>query len=423
MEELEAKFRIHEEQSNTSNPSSSVTKSTENTTLLAKSGINDTNQYESPGRTQPRGPRRQKRSRQRSIQTIGGPSGCKGTSNDLQACLSEPTSGLMVSRRGASISDNQNCTPDDHRPGVYTPIDATTQSLGGRERSSPPVPTSDLPHGHAEKVIPNQVHYENALGISNPVDLADLQCEYSSPGAGCLNAQFWPVDAVGSPCPDSSLDVFGAFWSNDFDCAGVIGTPTTMKVPWEAGSIPRMRTENRPIHRNDSFEYQQQTTYPASTETSNSTGQIPFPPPGHDASMQERISYVMDCARHVGFEDFDSVAETYYDSHFSDTSGLNGVQKISRNRHLPRILAALRRAAQTWTAWERRGFNQEMVIGAEKILLEEYDSSNTLKQFSDWTTGASPDLNNHISIMTRCLQDEVSIPLWSISHVRFSDGC
>ena len=125
--------------------------------------------------------------------------------------------------------------------------------------------------------------------------------------------------------------------------------------------------------------------------------------------MQERIGYVMDCAREVGFEDFDMVAETYYNTRFSDISGPNGVQKISRSRHLPRVLASLRHAARNWTAWERRGFNQEMVVAAEGILLGEYDSSNIRNQFSD---KSSPEDSLNSSNHT-CLQDKVSILTWS----------
>lgn len=89
------------------------------------------------------------------------------------------------------------------------------------------------------------------------------------------------------------------------------------------------------------------------------------------SSMEERFEYVLDCARRVGFETFDNMASQYYAQNFDANSSLAMDQRVSRNRHLPAMLADIRQSSSKWSVWERRGFQDETLKTAEEICAAE----------------------------------------------------
>ncbi|KAI9788274.1 MAG: hypothetical protein M1816_007040 [Peltula sp. TS41687] len=129
---------------------------------------------------------------------------------------------------------------------------------------------------------------------------------------------------------------------------------------------------------------------PASTlETSKrATSLLPFlvgdtaRVPGGDATPEERFEYVLECAQRVGFNSFDASASQYYTVNFSDTSTLFHEQRLSRSRRLPEILAELRRTSETWTPWERRGHQEEILKTAEQIFAAECSKFSKSEYFS-----------------------------------------
>jgi hypothetical protein len=89
--------------------------------------------------------------------------------------------------------------------------------------------------------------------------------------------------------------------------------------------------------------------------------------PDADASMEDRIGYVISCAKQVGFDSLDSLVSAYYTRPFAEVSSLSAEQRISRHRRLPQVLAQLRQQITTWTQWERTGFEDEILRTAEDI--------------------------------------------------------
>lgn len=122
--------------------------------------------------------------------------------------------------------------------------------------------------------------------------------------------------------------------------------------------------------------------------------------PGANNTIEERFEYVLDCARKVGFETFDSMATQYYASNFDQSSSLAMDQRVSRNRHLPAMLADLRQNSNNWSVWERRGYQDETLKAAEEICAQEC---------RDFRAGADP-----VTLAT--VQQKVSLNLLRCNH-------
>lgn len=88
-------------------------------------------------------------------------------------------------------------------------------------------------------------------------------------------------------------------------------------------------------------------------------------------SSQGRVRYVMEQAAAVGFETLDEAVAAYYTETFEDMPALYQEQRLSRNRRLPRLLNTLQSAAKGWSEWERRGFQEQITMGAEELLVQE----------------------------------------------------
>ncbi|KAK7954794.1 hypothetical protein PG988_015488 [Apiospora saccharicola] len=94
--------------------------------------------------------------------------------------------------------------------------------------------------------------------------------------------------------------------------------------------------------------------------------------PDLSAPLEERFAYVLRCARGAGFGSFDALALQYYARDFAPASDLALEQRLSRRRHLPGLLAELRARAgapssSSWSDWQRRGYQEEMLRAAEEI--------------------------------------------------------
>lgn len=127
-----------------------------------------------------------------------------------------------------------------------------------------------------------------------------------------------------------------------------------------------------------------------SIRTSSSSGTSDSPwgmqesnPLGKDATLEDRFEYVLECAKQVGFDWFDSLVANYYTADFSDRSILSNEQRLSRNRRLPGILAELREKSKGWTQWERQGYEDEILKSAESILVAECNTFKHSRNFQD----------------------------------------
>ncbi|KAI0187042.1 hypothetical protein EV127DRAFT_437206 [Xylaria flabelliformis] len=94
--------------------------------------------------------------------------------------------------------------------------------------------------------------------------------------------------------------------------------------------------------------------------------------PTPQASVEEQLEYVLNCAQRVGFDSFDTMALHYYTRNFNPTSTVALEQHLSRNQRLPELLAELRKQSANWSEWQRRGYQGEALKAAEEICAMEY---------------------------------------------------
>lgn len=90
-----------------------------------------------------------------------------------------------------------------------------------------------------------------------------------------------------------------------------------------------------------------------------------------DASVDERLSRVIRCARSAGFDSLDAVLATYYTARFDERGACATAQRLSRIRRLPELLEKLRAGAEAWPRWEARVYRDEVVKSAERVLAAE----------------------------------------------------
>ncbi|EAW20682.1 bZIP transcription factor [Aspergillus fischeri NRRL 181] len=99
----------------------------------------------------------------------------------------------------------------------------------------------------------------------------------------------------------------------------------------------------------------------------------------NDATINERFEYIMECVDALGFNDFDALVIAYYGEKFTESSQLANEQRLSRNRRLPKAIADIFNASKEWSAWERRGFFEEILRSTEAMLVaEKKDASSAI---------------------------------------------
>lgn len=122
---------------------------------------------------------------------------------------------------------------------------------------------------------------------------------------------------------------------------------------------------------------------------------------------------ILDHIHDAGFESFDALVTAYYIDDFGDGSPLANTQRLSRNRRLPKVLMDLFEAAQKWTAWERRGFHEEILKNSGSMLTAEGCAARNsllakLSPMFDEQDGLGQAYPaESLNIMKKCLQDEV----------------
>lgn len=106
--------------------------------------------------------------------------------------------------------------------------------------------------------------------------------------------------------------------------------------------------------------------------------------PDKSAMIEDRMAYVLEGAKAVGFQTFDESIVAYYTTCFDEVPSLYDQQRLSRGRRLPQFLAACCGAARGWSDWERRGFQGEILQGAEDTLVRELKTFKSSASFSEW---------------------------------------
>lgn len=183
------------------------------------------------------------------------------------------------------------------------------------------------------------------------------------------------------------------------------GTSTSASAPESSKTLSQKQTEGQLQQRQQQLLQQQllqqqappqvltpQTVGPDARSRLPNASSSPEPlprfnsvelsPPPVDASIDERLEWMLECGEAAGFDSFDCLATAYYGSTSlaASSSYLAGEQHLSRSRRLPKLLADLFAAAQSWNTREQRGFHDEVLKTAEAILGAEERSMRERKE-------------------------------------------
>ncbi|KUJ21016.1 uncharacterized protein LY89DRAFT_422906 [Mollisia scopiformis] len=116
---------------------------------------------------------------------------------------------------------------------------------------------------------------------------------------------------------------------------------------------------------------------PVKDEGPDSSSSLTIPrAPMEQASLDKRMDFVLECSRRAGFANFDSAVSSYYIAEFSDSSVAANAQRLSRKRHLPRVLVDLRETA------EAQGYSDEILKSAENLLVAECSNRSEIASIS-----------------------------------------
>ncbi|KAJ5087524.1 hypothetical protein N7456_011140 [Penicillium angulare] len=144
-------------------------------------------------------------------------------------------------------------------------------------------------------------------------------------------------------------------------------------------------------------------------------------------SLSEKLEYILECANEVGISNFDSLATAYYSETPSDSSSVAYEQRISRNRRLPSVISDIFQSANSWSEWERRGLQEEILKQTESMLVSEGGKTH-MAFLSGVNTLA--DANNGVGVlskeqatleMKRTIQNELP-NLWAMMMALVGDS-
>ena len=86
------------------------------------------------------------------------------------------------------------------------------------------------------------------------------------------------------------------------------------------------------------------------------------------------------------------MALDYYTRDFHPASALALEQRQSRNRHLPELLGEIRKQSTTWSALQRRGYQDATMKAAEDICAAEFNEFRTTEINEDLNEGVLEDM-------------------------------
>ncbi|PHH66872.1 hypothetical protein CDD81_5224 [Ophiocordyceps australis] len=129
--------------------------------------------------------------------------------------------------------------------------------------------------------------------------------------------------------------------------------------------------------------------------------------PDSSASLEHRFDFLFDYVQHAGLGSIDHLLELWYTGTFSPTSPLRQEQRLSRHRGLASLLAKLRDSCH-WSKWERWGYQEETLQGAENILRSEFSAFVQCDKLGRHIAAfEGKDKLEATRALKRCLQDEL----------------
>ncbi|KAK1239002.1 hypothetical protein MKX08_006063 [Trichoderma sp. CBMAI-0020] len=196
---------------------------------------------------------------------------------------------------------------------------------------------------------------------------------------------------------------------------------------WKTGAISKVQSPPPPTPSNNNSQNNNNHATPYSVPTTpsavldcavitgpDSSAISPIPLPAvENISLDERMEGIMERVRAAGFESFDALVTAYYCGRFGEASPLANEQRLSRNRRLPKVIDNVFQATTQWSAWERRGFQEEIFKTAESMLKSEAINAHSplmakitpLLDLHDLTNPASTA--EAIVELKRSIQDEL----------------
>lgn len=142
--------------------------------------------------------------------------------------------------------------------------------------------------------------------------------------------------------------------------------------------------------------------------------------PHQFSSIEERFEYVLECARRVGFDTFDSMAAQYYGSSFDPCSSLAMDQRLSRNRHLPALLSEIRQKSAQWSVWERRAYQDEALKTAEDICAIECREFRSMQDLGDASAANLATIQQKVSLFLALFRAADPFPVSDANRDTFS---
>jgi len=128
-----------------------------------------------------------------------------------------------------------------------------------------------------------------------------------------------------------------------------------------------------------------------------------------EQTMEERVEYLICCARTAGFQDLDSAVTTLYTAKFEEDSECSIAQYLSRKLCLPNLLEELRSKTVSWKTREVQPYQDEVLKSAESLLVGEMQSQRVAEVHKILFGLLSSDGGCRWSAITHQLQDEVSV--------------
>lgn len=158
------------------------------------------------------------------------------------------------------------------------------------------------------------------------------------------------------------------------------------------------------------------------------------PDPSHmsgckSSTLDDRFEGIMEHVQAAGFDSFDDLVTAYYNGTFGDASPLANEQRLSRNRRLPRVIGDVFEAAEQWTAWERRGFHEEILKTAESMLTSEGTGArpallSKIGPLIESQDGVNPIATAEALLaVKRAIQNEVGSCPALISNIHYDSVC
>ncbi|KAI0192133.1 hypothetical protein F4808DRAFT_379158 [Astrocystis sublimbata] len=281
-------------------------------------------------------------------------------------------------------SGSRRCHPHEHGQGaVDEPSTLATQSIP-RDNAEPYIARpASLPGLGADTLRP--VHSEKGFGAVPDYVQTERSFLLSGYGGGrqedmSPSALFSPPTTIASnPLMNASRAEDGSLIDMTMwpDCASEVdGYPSPRDAAIDNAT-------ELALNSNPSLNKHVSSSPPASDVRSN-TERL-----STNATLDERLEYVLDSVERAGFENLDALISKYYTAELRNSPAISNTRRLSRKRHLPRILADLRESAPTWTDWEAQGYKDEILRSAESIMLEESNTYLSIAGFPVATSTSS----------------------------------